>query len=119
MVPSSPTCNVEVPTKIIRVHRSLITEDMIEIFLDPSILKFNLNANIIGQHDIEEAGQGNGVLREVLRFFCFGKIVMSHTCWESVRGFPTSGMILTEKRGRQCEGYLLRDILIANSFPLR
>ena len=44
---------------------------------------------------------------------------MSHTCWESVRGFPTSGMILTEKSGRQSEGYLLRDILIANIFPLR
>ena len=52
-------------------------------------------------------------------FLCFGKIVMSHTCWESVRGFPTSGMILTEKSRRQSEGNLLQDILIANIFPLR
>ena len=35
VVPTSPTCSDEVPTKIIRVHRSLIREDMIEIFLDP------------------------------------------------------------------------------------
>ena len=69
VVPTSPTCSDEVPTKIIRVHRSLIREDMIEIFLDPSILKFNLNAIIINQHGIEEAGQGNGVLREVFSLF--------------------------------------------------
>ena len=68
-VPTSPTCSDEVPTKIIRVHRSLIREDMIEVFLDPSILKFNLNAIIINQHGIEEAGQGNGVLREVFPLF--------------------------------------------------
>ena len=117
VVPTSPTCSDEVPTKIIGAHRSLIREDMIEIFLDPSILKFNVNAIIINQHGIEEAGQGNGVLREV--FSLFGKIVMSHTCWESVRGFPTSGMILTEKSGRQSEGYLLRDIMVANIFPSR
>ena len=44
VMPSTPTANDhEVPMKIIRVHRSLIREDMIEIFLDPSILKFNLN----------------------------------------------------------------------------
>ena len=53
IVPTSPTCSDEVPAKIIRVHRSLIREDMIEIFLDPSILKFNLNAIIINQHGIE------------------------------------------------------------------
>ena len=69
VVPTSPTCSDEVPTKIIRVHRFLIREDMIEIFLDPSILKFNLNAIIINQHGIEEAGQGNGVLREVFSLF--------------------------------------------------
>ena len=69
VVPTSPTCSDELPTKIIRVHRSLIREDMIEIFLDSSILKFNLNAIIINQHGIEEAGQGNGVLREVFSLF--------------------------------------------------
>ena len=69
VVPTSSTCRDEVPTKIIRVHRSLIREDMIEIFLDSSILKFSLNAIIINQHGIEEAGQGNGVLREVFSLF--------------------------------------------------
>ena len=44
---------------------------------------------------------------------------MSHTCWDSVRGFPTLGMILTGKSGRQSEGYLLRGILILNTFSLR
>ena len=28
-------------------------------------------------------------------------------------------MILTEKSGRQSDGYLLRDILIANNFPFK
>ena len=35
VVPTSPTCSDEVPAKIIRVHGSLIREDIIEIFLDP------------------------------------------------------------------------------------
>ena len=43
---------------------------MIEIFLDPSILKFNLNDIVINQYGHEEAGQGNGVLREVFPFVC-------------------------------------------------
>ena len=72
-MPSTLTFNDHgVPTKIIRVYTGLSSEreDMIEIFLDPSILKFTLNDIIINQHDHEEAEQGNGVLREVFRFLC-------------------------------------------------
>ena len=66
VMPSTPKANDhEVPMEIIRVNRSLIREDMIEIFLDPSILKLNLNAIIRNQHGHEEAGHGNGVQREV------------------------------------------------------
>ena len=85
VMPSTPTANDhEVPMKIIRVHRSLIREDMIEIFLDPSILKFNLNAIIINQHGHEEAGQGNGVLREVFSLF-WKDCYESHMLGESER----------------------------------
>ena len=43
---------------------------MSEIFLDPLILKFNLNNIIINQHGHAEGGQGNRVLREVFPFVC-------------------------------------------------
>ena len=55
-VPTTLPNGNEVPTKIIRVHRSLIREDMLEIFSEPSILQVNLNAIIINQHGHEEAG---------------------------------------------------------------
>ena len=100
--------------KIIRVHWSLIREDIIEIFQDTSILKFTLNAIIINKHGIEEA-QDRATGSYGKCFHCFGRLLLiTH-----VRGFPTSHMIFTEKCGRQSDGYLLRDIMIANIFPLR
>ena len=42
---------------------------MLEIFSDPSILKFSLNAIVIHQLGYEDAGQGCGVVREVFSFF--------------------------------------------------
>lgn len=59
----------EVPTKVIRVHRLHVKADMLEIFSDPSIIKFSLSAIIINQLGHEEAGQGIGVLREVFSLF--------------------------------------------------
>ena len=90
--------------KIIRVHWSLIREDIIEIFQDTSILKFTLNAIIINKHGIEEAqDRATGSYRKC--FHCFGKIVINHTCervpyithdfhrkmWEAVRWILVEG----------------------------
>ncbi|KAJ7353883.1 hypothetical protein OS493_031590 [Desmophyllum pertusum] len=72
----------EVPLKIIRVHRSLIREDMIEIFSDPYILKCSLQAIIINQHGHDEAGRGSGVLREVFSLFwkeCYESHMLGET----------------------------------------
>ena len=105
VMPSTPTVNGhEVPIEIIRVHRSLIREDMIEIFLDPSILKFHLNAIIINQHGYEEAGQGNGVLRKVFSLFlkdCYE----SHMLGESER-VPYIRHDFDRKKWGQLGGYL-------------
>ena len=81
-VPTTLPNDNEVPTKIIRVHRSLIKEDMLEIFSEPSILHVNLNAIIINQHGHEEAGQGSGVLREVFSLFwkeCYESHMLGET----------------------------------------
>ena len=67
--PTSPSKNGEMPSKVIKIHRSLVRADMLEIFSDPSILKSSLNAIIIHQLGHEEAGRGNGFLREVFSFF--------------------------------------------------
>ena len=57
---------------------------MLEIFPDPSILKSSLTAIIIHQLDHEEAGQGNGVLREVSSLF-WKEFYESHMLGESER----------------------------------
>ena len=84
-----------VPTKVIRVHRLHVKADMLEIFSDPSIIKFSLSAIIINQLGQEEAGQGIGVLREVFSLF-WKDFYESH-----MKGFPISGMILTGISGKQ------------------
>lgn len=82
--PTSPSNNGEVPSKVIRIHRSLVRADMLKIFSDPSILKSSLNAIIIHQLGHEEAGQGNGVLREVFSLF-WKEFYESHMLGESER----------------------------------
>ena len=66
---SNPTANQDVPIRIIKVHRSLIREDMLQIFSDPLILNASLHAVIINQLGHQEVGEGTGVLREVFSLF--------------------------------------------------
>ena len=58
--------------------------DTLEIFSNPSTLKSCLNAIIIHKLCHEEAGQGNGVLREVFTLF-WKEFYESHMLWESER----------------------------------
>lgn len=82
--PTSPSNNGEVPTKVIRVHRSNVRADMLDIFSDPFIFKSSLNAIIINQLGHEEAGQGNGVLREAFALF-WKEFYESHMLGETER----------------------------------
>jgi hypothetical protein len=73
---SMPTCSSnattnhqDMPIRIIKVHKSLIREDMLQIFSDPSILNASLHAVIINQLGHQEVGEGTGVLREVFSLF--------------------------------------------------
>jgi hypothetical protein len=67
---SNPTTNhQEMPIRIIKVRRSLIREDMLQIFSDPSILNASLFAVIINQLGHQEVGEGTGVLTEVFSLF--------------------------------------------------
>lgn len=59
----------EQPIKIIRVHRSLVRQDMLDIFSDESILKYTLSVIIINQQGNEESGAGTGPLREIFSLF--------------------------------------------------
>lgn len=59
----------EQPIKIIRVHRSLVRQDMLDIFSDESILKYTLSVIIINQQGNEESGAGIGPLREIFSLF--------------------------------------------------
>ena len=58
--------------------------DTLEMFSNPSTLKSCLNAIIIHKLCHEEAGQGNGVLREVFTLF-WKEFYESHMLWESER----------------------------------
>ena len=82
--PTSLSNNGEVPSKVIRIHRSLVRADMLEIFSDPSIIKSSLNAITVHQLSHEETGQGNGVSSEVFSLF-WKEFYESHMLGESER----------------------------------
>ena len=71
---SNPTTNhQDVPVRIIKIHRSLIREDILQIFSDPSILNASLHAVITNQLGHQEVGEAMGVLREVFSRSLFWK----------------------------------------------
>ena len=96
--PTPPSNNGEVPSKVIRIHKSLVGADMLKIFSDPSIWKSSLNAIIIHQLGHEEAGQGNGILREVSSLF-WKEFYNSHMLGR-VKESLILGMILTAISGK-------------------
>ena len=58
----------------ITVHRSNVRRDVIEIFRDQSILSYTLDLVVIDVRGEDEAGQGKGVLLDILTSFwqdCF------------------------------------------------
>lgn len=89
---------------------------MLDIFSDPFIFKSSLNAIIINQLGHEEAGQGNGVLREAFALY-WKEFYESHMLGRLKESLML-GMILTAISGKQWGGYLLRDILRVSIFPL-
>ena len=100
---------MEGPIKTIRVHRSLIRQDMIEIFSDESILKCTLCVVIINQYGNDELGSGTGALREIFTLFwkdCYESHMLgenervpyirhdfNRTKWESVGRILVKGYI--------------------------
>ena len=66
---NTTTNRQDMPLRIIKVRRSLIRENMLQIVSDPSILNASLHAVIINQLGHQEVGEGTGVLREVFSLF--------------------------------------------------
>ena len=57
------------PMRLIRVHRTRVREDMLEIFSDPTILSSQLNVTIVDSQGNAERGAGSGVQREIFSMF--------------------------------------------------
>ena len=53
----------------VSVHRSLIKEDLIKLFANPTVLEQQLEWKVIDDHGREEQGVGTGVLRDILATF--------------------------------------------------
>ena len=57
---------------IVHVHRSLIKEDVIKLFADPTVLQQELHWRVIDNHGRQEEGVGSGVQRDILATFWQG-----------------------------------------------
>ena len=57
---------------IVNVHRSLIKEDVIKLFADPTVLQQELHWRVIDNHGRQEEGVGSGVQRDILATFWQG-----------------------------------------------
>ena len=53
----------------VSVHHSLIKEDLIKLFANPTVLEQQLEWKVIDDHGREEEGVGTGVLRDILATF--------------------------------------------------
>eukprot|EP00794_Sanderia_malayensis_P013127 gene13127-14477_t len=62
----------EFKIKAVKIHRSTLRQDMLELFRNDDILKCNLDVAFIGHNGQEEIGRGQGVLREALTSFWKG-----------------------------------------------
>ena len=58
--------------RIVNVHRSLIKEDLIKLFADPTVLQQELDWRVIDNHGRQEEGVGSGVQRDILATFWQG-----------------------------------------------
>ena len=57
---------------IVNVHRSLIQEDLIKLFADPTVLQQELDWRVIDNCGRQEEGVGSGVQRDILATFWQG-----------------------------------------------
>ena len=115
--PTAPSTDGEVPTKVTRVHRSRVRDDMLEIFSDPSIFQSSLNAIIINQHGHEEAGQGSRGLREVFSLFwkeCYEPYMLGET--ERV---PYIRHVFDRKKWEAVGRILVKGHIESQYFPIR
>ena len=52
-----------------KVHRSTVKKDMINTFLDSSIMSKKLDVKMIDGRWLEESGEGGGVVRDAFSLF--------------------------------------------------
>ena len=62
--------------RTVNVHRSLIKEDLIKVFADPTVLQQELDWRVIDNHGRQEESVGSGVQRDILATFWQG--ISSH-----------------------------------------
>lgn len=67
-IPLQPQVD-EVDPFIIKVHRTMIKQDLIDIFSDDSVMSKHLIGIMINSKGEEEQGRGTGVLREIFSLF--------------------------------------------------
>ena len=117
MIEWQPVPLVDRPVQKIIVHRATIRSDMISIFKDPDVISYNLYATVINMSGKEEAGEGSGVMHDILTQF-----------WHEVYNALTTGAserspIIRHDMQRDEWQALARVILYGfsalNYFPLR
>lgn len=109
--------NVPIAVREVRVRRSVLKSDLLNIFSDPSIIEAQLEGVIIDNAGNEEAGRGSGVLREI--FTCFW-----NECYESLmvgvsERVPYVRHDYTREKWQSMARILLKGFEACSYFPLK
>ena len=77
----SYTTDEVVLVKKIKIYRSRLRHELVDVVQDPNILHFSINATVIDQRGKEEERIGDGVMRDVIFTF----IILLPCIWWVVR----------------------------------
>ena len=80
-VADSYTTDEVVLVKKIKIYRSRLRHELVDVVQDPNILYFSINATVIDQRGKEEERIGDGVMRDVIFTF----IILLPCIWWVVR----------------------------------
>ena len=107
----------ERPVQKIIAHRTTIRSDMISIFKDPDVIDHNLYATVIDMRGKEEAGEGIGVIRDILTQF-WHEVYNTLTTGASERS-PIIRHDMQKDEWQALARVMLYGFCTLNYFPLR
>lgn len=106
------------PVKKIIVHRATVLSDIIiTIFKDPSVVNYNIYATVVGMNGREETGESSGVMRDIFTHF-WQEVYNAFTTGANERS-PIIRHDMQREEWQALAGVILYGFCTLNYFPLR